>query len=109
MQPEAQKGQRKDVQHMADYGYFGKGAEGYAHYSQTFNSTFPNSGSKSSSHNTVHSCPSAAKKEDAEPQNSTDQSNYTDPDLENATLNVLFSVGMFVLAAVVFIAIVVSL
>lgn len=94
---------------MADYGYFGKGAEGYAHYTQTFNSTFPSSGSKSSSRSTVHSSPSAAKKEDTAPQNSTDQSSYTDPDLENATLNVLFSVGMFVLAAVVFIAIVIAL
>lgn len=98
---------------MADYGYFGKGAEGYAHYTQTFNSTFPSSGSKSSSRSTVHSSPSTrvdtTKTEDAAPQNSTDQSNYTDPDLENATLNALFAVGMFVLAAVVFIAIVLSL
>ena len=94
---------------MADYGYFGKGAEGYAHYTQTFNSTFPSSGSKSSSRSTVHSSPSTARKEDAEPQTSTDQSNYTDSDLENATLNALFAVGMFVLAAVVFIAIVLSL
>lgn len=98
---------------MADYGYFGSGAEGYAHYTQTFNSTFPSSGSKSSSRSTVHSSPSTrvdtTKTEDAAPQNSTDQSNYTDPDLENATLNALFAVGMFVLAAVVFIAIVLSI
>jgi hypothetical protein len=98
---------------MADYGYFGKGAEGYAHYTQTFNSTFPSSGSKSSSRSTVHSSPSArvdtAKKADAAPQTAYDRQDYTDPDLENATLNVLFSVGMFVLAAVIFIAIVVSL
>lgn len=100
---------------MADYGYFGKGAEGYAHYSQTFKSTFPNSssGSRGSSRSTVHSSPSTrmdtAEKMDAEPQTTYDRKDYTDPDLENATLNVLFSVGMFVLAAVVFIAIVVSL
>lgn len=45
---------------MADYGYFGKGAEGYAHYSQTFKSTFPNSsssGSRSNSRSTAHSSP----------------------------------------------------
>ena len=100
---------------MADYGYFGSGAEGYAHYSQTFKSTFPNSsfGSRGSYHSTVHSSPSTrvdtAKKADAEPKTTYDRKDYTDPDLENATLNVLFSVGMFVLAAVVFIAIVVSL
>lgn len=96
---------------MADYGYFGKGAEGYAHYSQTFKSTFPNSssGSRGSYHSTVHSSPSTAEKKDVELQTTYDRNDYTDPDLENATLNVLFSVGMFVLAAVVFIAIVVSL
>lgn len=97
---------------MADYGYFGKGAEGYAHYSQTFKSTFPNSsssGSRGSYHSTVHSSPCTAEKKDVEPQTTYDRHDYTDPDLENATLNVLFSVGMFVLAAVVFIAIVVSL
>lgn len=27
-----------------DYGYFGKGASGYAHYTQTFNSCFGGSG-----------------------------------------------------------------
>ena len=41
--------------------------------------------------------------------NSTDQSSYTDPDLENATLNAFFAVGMFALAAVVFVAIVLSI
>lgn len=92
-----------------DYGYFGSGAEGYAHYKQTFDSTFPSSGSRGSGHRTAHYSPSTARKEDAEPQTSTDQSNYADPDLENATLNALFAVGMFVLAAVVFIAIVLSL
>ena len=99
---------------MADYGYFGKGAEGYAHYKQTFDSTFPSSGSRGSYHSTTHSSPPdtsvvRVRKEDAAPQASTDQSNYTDPDLENATLNALFAVGMFVLAAVVFIAIVLSI
>jgi len=98
---------------MADYGYFGKGAEGYAHYKQTFDSTFPSSGSRGSSRSIVHSSPSTrvdtAAEQKTEPQNSTDQSNYTDPDLENATLNALFAVGMFVLAAVVFIAIVLSI
>ena len=97
---------------MADYGYFGKGAEGYAHYSQTFKSTFPNSsrsGSHSSYYNTAHSSPSAVEKKDVESQTTYNQKDYTDPDLENATLNALFAVGMFVLAAVVFIAIVLSL
>lgn len=101
---------------MADYGYFGKGAEGYAHYSQTFKSTFPSSsssGSRGSYHSTVHSSPSTqvdtTEKMDVEPQSAYDRKDYADPDLENATLNVLFSVGMFVLAAVVFIAIVLSL
>ena len=98
---------------MADYGYFGKGAEGYAHYKQTFDSTFPSSGSRGSSRSTVHSSPSTrmdtARKEDAEPQTTYDRQEYTDPDLENATLNALFAVGMFVLAAVVFIAIVLSI
>ena len=97
---------------MADYGYFGKGAEGYAHYSQTFKSTFPNSsssGSHSSYHNTAHSSPSAVEKKDVEPQTTYNQKDYTDPDLENATLNALFAVGMFVLAAAVFVAIVLAL
>ena len=100
---------------MADYGYFGKGAEGYAHYSQTFKSTFPRSscsGSRGSYHSTVHSSPSTrmdtAAEQKTEP-NSTDQSSYTDPDLENATLNAFFAVGMFALAAVVFVAIVLSI
>ena len=100
---------------MADYGYFGKGAEGYAHYSQTFKSTFTrssSSGSRGSYHSTVHSSPSTrmdtAAEQKTEP-NSTDQSSYTDPDLENATLNAFFAVGMFALAAVVFVAIVLSI
>ena len=78
---------------MADYGYFGKGAEGYAHYKQTFDSTFPSSGSRGSYHSTVHSSPSAAKKEDAEPQTSTDQS--------DAGCSLLYAFGMLGLALVV--------
>ena len=97
---------------MADYGYFGSGAEGYAHYKQTFDSTFPSSGSCGSSRSTVHSSPSTRRDTAAEQKtepNSTDQSSYTDPDLENATLNAFFAVGMFALAAVVFVAIVLSI
>lgn len=78
---------------MADYGYFGKGAEGYAHYSQTFKSTFPSSsssGSRESYHSTVHSSPcpqvDTEGKMDAEPQISTDQ--------DNVVINLLFSLGM---------------
>lgn len=84
---------------MADYGYFGSGAEGYAHYSQTFKSTFPNSnsGSRGSYHSTVHSSPSTrvdtAENNCAEPQNSTDQ--------DNVVINLLFSLGMLGLALVV--------
>jgi len=85
---------------MADYGYFGKGAEGYAHYSQTFKSTFPNSsssGSRGSSRSTAHSSPSTrvdtARKEDAAPQNSTDQS--------DAGCSLLYAFGMLGLALVV--------
>lgn len=85
---------------MADYGYFGKGAEGYAHYSQTFKSTFPSSpssGSRGSYHSTVHSSPSTRvdteEKMDAEPQISTDQ--------DNVVINLLFSLGMMGLALVV--------
>ena len=92
---------------MADYGYFGKGAEGYAHYSQTFKSTFPSS-SSSGSRSTAHSSPSIRKK-DVEPQSAYDRKDYADPDLENATLNVMFGIAMLVIAAVVFIGIVVSL
>lgn len=98
---------------MADYGYFGSGAEGYAHYKQTFDSAFPSSGSRGSYHSTVHSSPSTradmAEKMGAEPQNSADQSSYKDPDLENATLNVMFGMAMLVIAVAVFIGIVVSL
>ena len=78
---------------MADYGYFGKGAEGYAHYSQTFKSTFPSSsssGSHVSYHSTVHSSQSTRvdteEKMDTEPQNSADQS--------DVVINLLFSLGM---------------
>ena len=85
---------------MADYGYFGKGAEGYAHYSQTFKSTFPSSsssGSRGSYHSTVHSSPSTrvdtAEKMDAEPQNSADQS--------DAGCSLLYAFGMLGLALVV--------
>lgn len=96
---------------MADYGYFGKGAEGYAHYSQTFKSTFPNSnsGSCGSSHSTIYSSPSTAEKKDAEPQIPYDRKDYADPDLENATISVLFGVVILVIAVVVFIGIVISL
>lgn len=45
------------------------------------------------------------EKMDAESQTSYDRKEYADPELENATINVLFSVGVFVLTAVVFIAI----
>lgn len=85
---------------MADYGYFGKGAEGYAHYSQTFKSTFPSSsssGSRVSYHSTVHSSQSTRvdteEKMDTEPQNSADQS--------DVVINLLFSLGMMWLALVV--------
>ena len=85
---------------MADYGYFGKGAEGYAHYSQTFKSTFPSSsssGSRGSSRSTVHSSPSTrvdtAEKMDAEPQNSADHS--------DAGCSLLYAFGMLGLALVV--------
>ena len=101
---------------MADYGYFGKGAEGYAHYTQTFKSTFPNSsgsGSCGNSRSTVHSSPSTqvntAERKDAEPQIPYDRKEYADPDLENATLNVMFGMAMLVIAAAVLIGIVVSL
>lgn len=89
---------------MADYGYFGKGAEGYAHYSQTFKSTFPNSssGSRGSYHSTVHSSPSTrmdtaaeqnCQNDSATPQNSTDQS--------DAGCSLLYAFGMLGLALVV--------
>jgi len=83
---------------MADYGYFGKGAEGYAHYKQTFDSTFPSSGSRGSSRSTVHSSPStrvdtATEKKDAEPQTSTDQS--------DTGCSLLYAFGMLGLALVV--------
>ena len=97
---------------MADYGYFGKGAEGYAHYSQTFKSTFPSS-SSSGSRSTAHSSPSiridTTEKKDVEPQSAYDRKDYAGPDRENATLNVMFGIAMLVIAAVVFIGIVVSL
>lgn len=82
---------------MADYGCFGSGAEGYAHYKQTFDSTFPSSGSRGSYHSTVHSSPSTrvdtAENNCAEPQNSADQ--------DNVVINLLFSLGMLGLALVV--------
>ena len=74
---------------MADYGYFGKGAEGYAHYSQTFKSTFPSSSSSASPSTRVDT----AENNCAEPQNSTDQ--------DNVVINLLFSLGMLGLALVV--------
>ncbi len=101
---------------MADYGYFGKGTEGYAHYTQTFKSTFPNSsgsGSRGNSRSTVYSSPSTqvdtAEKKDAEPQISYDRKEYADPDLEKATLHVMFGMAMLVIAVAVLIGIVVSL
>lgn len=102
---------------MADYGYFGSGAEGYAHYTQTFKSTFPNSsgaGRCSGTRSTVHTSPAAApahtpEKTNAAPQIPYDRKDYTDPDLENATLNVMFGMEMLVVAVAVFIAVVVSL
>lgn len=101
---------------MADYGYFGSGAEGYAHYSQTFRSTFPNSsgsGSRGSYHSTVHSSPSTQvntpEEKDAVPQSTYNQKDYADPDLENATISVLVGMAMLVIAVAVFIGIVVSL
>ena len=101
---------------MADYGYFGSGAEGYAHYSQTFKSTFPNSsgsGSRGSYHSTVHSSPSTQvntpEEKDVVPQSTYNRKEYADPELENATLNVMFGMVMLVIAVAVFIGIVVSL
>lgn len=82
---------------MADYGYFGKGAEGYAHYKQTFDSTFPSSGSRGSCRSTVHSSPSTrvntAKNADAAQQNSADQS--------DTGCSLLYAFGMLGLALVV--------
>ena len=115
-------GQRKDVQRMADYGYFGKGAEGYAHYTQTFNSTFSNS----SSGNSYHSGKPTRKysdlaiemanerraeldKQEAAQKTTYNKADYTDPDLESATLNALFGVGMFALAVAIFMAIFLSI
>ena len=80
-----------------DYGYFGSGAEGHAHYKQTFDSTFPGSGSRGSSRSTVHSRPSTRvdtdKTEDAELQTSTDQS--------DTGCSLLYAFGMLGLALVV--------
>lgn len=101
---------------MEDYGYFGSGAEGYAHYSQTFKSTFPDSsssGSRGSYHSAVHSSPSTQvntpEEKDAVPQSTYNQKDYADPDLENATISVLVGMAMLVIAVAVFIGIVVSL
>lgn len=113
---------------MADYGYFGKGAEGYAHYQQTFNSTFPSSGSGRSSYH--GSKPTrkyselaieianerraelekqeAAQKQ-AKQQATYNKDDYADPDLTSATLNALFAVGMFALAVAIFMAIFLSI
>lgn len=117
---------------MADYGYFGKGAEGYAHYTQTFNSTFPSSGSGRSRrrHREIQSSQAkkytdleiqianerraelekqeAAQKE-AEQRATYNNAEYTDPDLTSATLNALFGVGMFALAVAIFMAIFLSI
>lgn len=85
-----------------DYGYFGSGAEGYAHYKQTFDSTFPSSGSRGSSRSTVHSSPSTqvctaaeqnCQNDSVAPQTSTDQS--------DAGCSLLYAFGMLGLALVV--------
>lgn len=111
---------------MADYGYFGKGAEGYAHYSQTFNSTFPSSSSSSRHrHRDIQSSPAKKytdleiqmanerraelEKKQAEQKTAYNKAEYTDPDLTSATLNALFAVGMFALAVAIFMAIFLSI
>lgn len=117
---------------MADYGYFGKGAEGYAHYTQTFNSTFPSSGSGRSRrrHREIQSSPArkytdleiqmanerraelekqeAAQKQ-AKQQATYNKDDYADSDLTSATLNAIFGVGMFALAVAIFMAIFLSI
>lgn len=95
---------------MADYGYFGKGAEGYAHYSQTFKSTFPNSSSGRSSYHgsTVRKAEPTAAQKPAEQRATYNKDDYTDQDLTSATMNALFGVGMFALAVAIFMAIFLS-
>lgn len=113
---------------MADYGYFGKGAEGYAHYTQTFNSTFPSSGSGRSRrrHREIQSSPARkytdleiqmanerraelerqeAERKQAAQKTTYNNADYTDPDLTSATMNALFGVGMFAIAVAIFMAI----
>lgn len=96
---------------MADYGYFGKGDEGYAHYTQTFNSTFPSSSSGRSSYHgsTVRKAEPTAAQKPAEQQATYNKDDYTDPDLTSATVNALFAVGMFALAVAIFMAIFLSI
>lgn len=95
---------------MADYGYFGKGAEGYAHYTQTFNSTFPSSGSGRSSYHgsTARKEEPTAAQKSAEQRATYNKDDYTDPDLTSATMNALFGVGMFAIAVAIFMAIFLS-
>lgn len=53
---------------MADYGYFGKGDEGYAHYTQTFNSTMQGSRSGSSSSSSSGRMPTRKEIEQMTPE-----------------------------------------
>ena len=113
---------------MADYGYFGKGAEGYAHYQQTFNSTFPSSGSGRSSYHSgkpmrkysdlaiemanerrAELDKQAAAQKQAKQKATYNKDDYSDPDLTSATVNALFGVGMFALAVAIFMAIFLSI
>lgn len=113
---------------MADYGYFGKGAEGYAHYSQTFKSTFPNSSSGRSSYHSgkptrkysdlaiemanerqAELDKQEADQKQAKQRATYNKEDYTDPDLTSATVNALFAVGMFALAVAIFMAIFLSI
>ena len=114
---------------MADYGYFGTGAEGYAHYTQIFNSTFPSSGSRRR-HREIQSSPARkytdleiqmanerwaelekqeAEQKQAAQKTTYNKADYTDPDLESATLNAIFGVGMFAIAVAIFMAIFLSI
>lgn len=111
---------------MADYGYFGKGAEGYAHYTQTFNSTFPSSGSGRSSYHSgkptrtdlaiemanerrAELDKQAAAQKQSKQKATYNKDDYSDPDLTSATVNALFAVGMFALAVAIFMAIFLSI
>ena len=112
---------------MADYGYFGKGAEGYAHYTQTFNSTFSNSSSGNSYHSgkptrkysdlaiemanerRAELDKQAAAQKQAKQKATYNKDDYSDPDLTSATVNALFGVGMFALAVAIFMAIFLSI